>query len=69
MAWVWICRRDNNASRPSIDGVRCTSESRKTYKTEKLAQKAADRHQCKIGWGVGGVRVIDIGRTRWKTKK
>jgi hypothetical protein len=71
MAWIWLCSRDNNASRPSLDGWRCGAVSRKSFKTKEQAERAGTRHRCAGNWPgyVGGVEVRDIGRKRWPEKR
>jgi hypothetical protein len=70
MAWIWLCSKNNNASRPSIDGYRCVAVSRKSFKTKEAAERAGERHKCPLDgpYDVGGVEVRDIGRRQWPRK-
>lgn len=46
-SWRWACHNDNGAS-DWQDSVRCTAESRGTFKTPEAAAKAAARHNCQV---------------------
>lgn len=67
MAWVWICSWDNGAW-DWKDSARCIATSRKTFKTEEEARKAADRHESSQGHH-GRCHTKNIGRRRWKKRR
>lgn len=51
MRWIWFCRYDNGAW-DWKDSCSCRARSKKSYPTEKAAQKAGDQHFYRTGHDV-----------------